>query len=184
MATPTAIEAAIYAWAAVASGAALGAYWANQNAPMAVKPCITLLLTGDTPQGMGAGAENVQRQVGHPGIVKVAQHARFSLSVNAWSNDVLGDNTARRILERVQASLADPSVQTAFIVAGFKVIPNNDSVNDLSAMLETRGESRAQFDVEFSKVTARTQDRGTIETVHATVTITNGAGKSLPAITT
>jgi hypothetical protein len=51
-------------------------------------------------------------------------------------------------------------------------------------MLETRGESRAQFDVEFSKVTARTQDRGTIETVHATVTITNGAGKSLPAITT
>ena len=73
-------------------------------------------------------------------------------------------------------------MQIAFIGAGIKVIPGSGEIADTSALLETRGESRGEFDCEFAVLDKVTDNRGYIETVAAAVHVKDNGGLNLPTI--
>lgn len=178
--TQTTIEAEISAWARSKSGKTV--IWEVQNAPPPQKPYLSLAWDSlDGVIGMGAGMDELQPQT-TAGVVKAAMHRRISLTVKAWSNEVLGSGKATEILKTLRKTLNIQDVQIAFIKAGLKVIPGGGEIQDTSAMLDTRGESRGEFDCEFAVLDTQTENRGYIATVATTVHVKDNGGLNLPNI--
>ena len=178
--TQTTPEAAISAWARTNSGKTV--IWEDQGAPPPLKPYLSLAWSSlDGVIGMGAGMDELQPQT-TAGVVKIAKHRRILVSVKAWSNEVIGSGKATEVLETLRGTLNTQAVQIAFIKAGLKVIPSGGEIQDTSAMLTTRGESRGEFDCEFAVLKTATDNRGYIETVAATVHVKEDGGLNLPTI--
>lgn len=146
----TTIMQALYDWATLQTGHPV--VWLYQNGPKPAKPFITLNITG--PQRTAARDDF---RVESGGIDQVLEGQRkFNISVNAYAEDD-GDHIS--IADDLATSLQLPSVYELLYTKkiGIGEIRN---VIDLSQLLDTKYERRAQFDFDIfvaSNVIATTE---------------------------
>ena len=136
------IQNALWAWAAgvvAAAGLADKVIWANQDGTRPQSRHVQLSLAGPMIPGASdslaptAGADQVFEQRGL---------RTFLVSVNAYAP---ADPGAIALTARLQASLFNPTLRLPLENAHIGIGKVSD-VRDLSAFLETRWESRMQFD--------------------------------------
>lgn len=142
--------------------------WADQAspAPMPAKPFAVLnLTTRDEQQGLQGRDES--EITATAGTLAYHAHRRHHLSVNVYSNTTHGANHACALLSALSRELRKESRQIALRTAGCKAWPTS-IVSDLSTMLDTRGESRAQCDVTIATLDGYTEAVGWIQTVPLT----------------
>lgn len=163
------VEKSLCAWVAGQLPAGAKCILANQNAPQPQKPYATVLITPTTnPTTIyGSGMDERRLSETAPGVVRYQKFRQFGVSLNVYSNTMVGNNKATALLEQVVESLALQSVVNAFRKdAHIAPLPVDSTVRDLSALLETRGESRAQVDLTFNYTTSLTEDLGYFTTVN------------------
>lgn len=138
------------------------AYSANP-ASMPAKPFAVLnLTTRDVQQGLKGRDESGNTST--PGTQFYAHHRRHTVSVNVYSNTTWGADHAAALLANLSRELRKDSRQLALRQAGCKVWPVG-TVADLTTMLDTRGESRAQCDLTVATLDSSTEAVGWIQTV-------------------
>ena len=164
------IQNSIATWAKTYSG--ITTIWVEQNAPQPLKPYITLNLSSrDVAQGMGVGMDERSVSSASPGVITTALHRRFTLSINCYSNSTIGDTHAAAYIQKLVTTLDGELLRLSLWRDGLKAIPQASGINDLSAMLETRAESRAQIDIDWATLDAVTENVSWIQTVTDTVTV-------------
>lgn len=137
--------------------------WVNPVAPMPAKPFAMLALTQrDMPQGL-PGRDEVNATA-TAGTVKYSFHRRHMLSVNVYSNTTFGDGHATALLAQLSREIRKDARTAALFTAGVK-LGTIGQVQDLSALLDTRAESRAQVDITIGTLDNSTEAVGWIETV-------------------
>lgn len=161
----TEVGKAICAWLATATG--YPCIMANQSAPQPQKPYLTAYLrTRDEPGGAKGAGMDETRPTATPGVFKYAKFRSLGVQVQCYSNAVTGDLHACAILETGIESLSLEAVKNKLRKdAKLAVKPVNSPVHDLSALLETRGESRAMCEVSFNVVSRLSENIGWIEHV-------------------
>lgn len=158
------VQDAIYdaAKAAMPTCNVIWAFGANPAA-MPAKPFAVLnLTTRDVQQGL-QGRDEVSNTT-TAGTVVYSHHRRHVVSVNVYSNSTWGTDHAVALLSALSRELRKDSRQLALRQAGCKVWPDG-TVQDLTAMLDTRGESRAQCDLHVATLDGTTEAVGWIQTV-------------------
>lgn len=162
------VEKSLCTWVAGQLPAGAKCILANQNAPQPQKPYAMILITPTTdPTSIyGSGMDERRLSESAPGVVKYVKFRQFGVSLNVYSNTMTGNNRATALLEQVVESLALQSVvNTLRKDAHIAPLPVQSAGRDLSALLETRGESRAQVDLTFNYVTSLSEDLGYFTTV-------------------
>ena len=137
--------------------------YAASPAPMAAKPFAMLNVTTREIEPGQPGRDEVQLTSDAAGVVKHAYHRRHTVSVNVYSNSTAGDTHAAALLANLTRELQTDSRRAALKAAGCKAWQNG-GINDLTAMLDTRGESRAQCDLTVATLYGTTETTGWIET--------------------
>lgn len=162
----TEVGKAVCAWLATATG--YPCILANQNGPQPVKPYLTAYLrTPDSPGGAKGAGMDETRPTATAGVFKHTKFRGQTWQIQCYSNAVVGDLHACAILETGIESLSLESVKNALCKNGhLAVVPVNTPVHDLSALLETRGESRAMCEVNFNVVSRLSENIGWIEQVN------------------
>jgi hypothetical protein len=165
----TNLQNAVYA---AVNGAVAGVtvVWAPQAGtfPMPAKPFVTLrLISTDNAQGAVSGTMDELRSTADPLVWQFVHQRRHVLSVNAYSNATQQDGSAFDILSKINRRLQLASVQAALLAAGLRLWQTS-AVRDLSAMLDTRGEGRAQCDYALATQDTTADAIGYIETVDLT----------------
>lgn len=161
------VQDALYdaAKAAMPACAVIWAYSADPAA-MPAKPFAVLnLTTRDTEQGQSGRDESIVTAT--PGTIAYSHHRRHGVSVNVYSDVTHGANAAAALLSALSRELRKESRQLALRTAGCKAWPDG-AIRDLSAMLDTRGESRAQCDLIVATLDTTSEAVGWIETVPLT----------------
>jgi len=166
MGTWTTIENALYAWSSGQLG--IPVHWANQDVPEQDRPMATLNVRS---RAIPFAATDEQRYTATKGVFDLVQRRKLILSVNVYCSDVTGDGHALARIEALQKSVGLEAVKAAFSAAGLAVVEARGPV-DLTAVLTSRFESRAQMDVVFGYVTTTQEDLGYIETSDADGTLT------------
>jgi len=134
--------------------------------PIPAKPFAALNFTlREVAPGL-QGSDEVQ-STSTSGTVVYAHHRRHTLSVNVFSNTAYGANHATVLLGNLARELRKDSRILALRQAGCKAWPVGP-VQDLTALLDTRAESRAQCDVIVATLDSSTETPGWIETVDLT----------------
>lgn len=134
--------------------------------PMPAKPFVALnITTRDIAPGL-QGSDETQNTT-TAGTVSFAHHRRHVLSVNVYSNTAYGAGHATVLLSALKRELRKDSRILALRQAGCKAWPQGP-VQDLTALLDTRAESRAQCDVVVATLESSTEAVGWIETVDLT----------------
>ena len=139
--------------------------WADAASPAAMpaKPFAVLnLTTRDEQQGLQGRDESSVTTTA--GTLAYHAHRRHHLSVNVYSNTTHGANHACALLSALSRELRKESRQLALRTAGCKTWPTS-IVSDLTTMLDTRGESRAQCDLTIATLDGYTEAVGWIQTV-------------------
>jgi hypothetical protein len=157
------VETTLCDWVASQLPAGAPCILANQNAPQPQKPYATILITPttDPTSAQGAGMDERRLSAVAPGVVRYQKFRQFGVSLNVYSNVMTGNTKATALLEQVVESLALQSVCNTFRAnARITCLPVNAAINDVSALLETRGESRAQIDLSFNYVSSLSEDLG------------------------
>lgn len=134
--------------------------------PMPAKPFATLNLTKREIAPGQQGSDEVQNTT-TAGTVAYSHHRRHTLSVNVYSNTAYGANHAVALLANLSRELRKDSRILALRQAGCKAW-SKGPVQDLTALLDTRAESRAQCDVIVATLDSTTETTGWIETVALT----------------
>ena len=144
-----------------------------QNAPQPQKPYFDVTLrTRDNPGPVAGAGLDEMRPTPVPGVVSWTKFRTLTVQVNCYSNSVTGDTHAAAIMTEAIESLALQSVQYALQNdAHLRVLPVQSPVNDISALLDTRGESRAVVEVTFNVVSALAENVSWIETLNDTLTV-------------
>lgn len=172
-------QPAIFDAVKTALGSGVVVIWAYQGAePMPPKPFCTLNLTSrDVGQGsLGTGAYDEAQPVGDvDGTWNYAHYRQHTLSLQVYSNTAIGDGHASAILAAVVRALRKEAVLQPLRVAGIKVT-RAGSVQDLSALLDTRAESRASLDLTLATLDTDAEVIGTIATVETTIHATAAQG--------
>ena len=137
--------------------------FAASPAPMPAKPFAVLNITTREIEPGQPGRDEVQLTSDATGVVKHSFHRRHVMSVNVYSNTTAGTNHAAALLANLTRELQTDLRRAALKAAGCKAWQTG-SVNDLTAMLDTRGESRAQCDVTVATLYGTTETTGWIET--------------------
>lgn len=147
-------------------------YWefatSNNGAqfPIPAKPFCALNMTSrDIAPGL-QGSDEVQNTT-TAGTVSYSHHRRHVLSVNVYSNTAYGANHAVALLGALKRELRKDSRILALRQAGCKAWPSGP-IQDLTALLDTRAESRAQCEVLVATLESSTEATGWIETVDLT----------------
>ena len=162
--------------AAVGSGVTV--FWGDLGAqPMPVKPCIMLTWTSRDIGGgsLGRGAHDELQAMATAGTYKRAHHRQHVLGLDLYSNSVYGDDHACSKMGLVLRALQTEAVLQPLRLAGIKLL-SADTIQDLSALLDTRAESRAHLDLRLSTVDATSEAIGWIETAEVTATVTAPEG--------
>lgn len=161
------VEKSLCAWVATASG--YPCILANQNAPQPQKPYSVILISpvANPATTMGSGMDE-RRVNATTGVVRYMKFREFGVSINTYGNTMTGNSKASALLETVVESLALQSVVNALRTdAHIEPMPVDSPVRDLSALLETRGESRAQCDVRFNMVSSLSENLGYFDHINA-----------------
>jgi len=161
------VQAGLFDAVKGAVGSGVNVVWAmsNPSAPMVAKPCVVLNLTARDRANGSLGQSFDERQPTTPnGSYKYAHHRQHTLSVNVYSDITIGDNAAAAIGGAIGRYLRLESTVLALRVAGCKVWQTTQFA-DLSALLDTRAESRAQCDLQVVTLDTTTEAIGWVETV-------------------
>lgn len=167
----TAAENAIEAWFRTGSGIGNGkVVWANQAMPQVAMPYATLRISG--VRKLGTTDEETQAYDGDadPGqeITTTIKGVReITVSCQVFAAPVTGSGTAREFAAAAQLALELPTVRFALNQAGLS-ISGVGAVQDISALFETKFQSRASLDVTMYLVDAISEQTGYIETVNTT----------------
>lgn len=166
----TSLQTAIKAAFDSAAIAGVTVYWGPQPAtvPMPAKPCVMLHLTStDLAQGAVSGTMDelraTQTTVSDNTFLWVHQR-RHVLSVNVYSNNTQLADSAFDLLGKLNRHLQKSTTQAALLAAGLRLWQTS-AVRDLSVMLDTRGEGRAQCDYALATQDTTADAIGWIETV-------------------
>lgn len=161
----TSIEDVLHAWLVRGTGlSAERVLWAEQLPPRLTRPFATLKLGALTRTG---GADELRESTdldapdGEEIEFTAVGQRLLVVSCQAFTQDITGGAAARALLARAQAALALPSVTEAFAGAGLVVV-NEGGINDLTALLDTQFEGRAQMDVTFALAGSVTERTGYI----------------------
>jgi hypothetical protein len=166
----TTLENALHAWIVAATGlAADRVIWSHQGVPERPAPYVTLKILDLS-------------SVGHDGLVQsydggapAGQEITFTLegrrhltvSVQAFSDAATGATSAHAILSKARTALSLPGVHAALLAGGLAAF-NEGGITDLSAIRETRWQSRAAMQVRFHCVDSAAEKTTWIETVEVT----------------
>ena len=143
--------------------------WANQNAPRPSTNYITLLIGSFTRIGWDEIGEpddtETPGEIGGATIIK--GNREFTLSIQAFGSGALQE------LINIQSKLEMPSVRTAFTAGNGIAIIDAQNVNDLTGLMDSDFEERANLDVKCRIVSPfdavaealATEDEGIIKTV-------------------
>lgn len=142
--------------------------WARQNAPQPARPYATLQVIAG-PLRLGAlDEENDVYQAGNAAGEEIEQtfkgQREFTLSCQVFADTTADAGTAYDYLSRAMSGLSLPSAQSLFVNVGLAVVSAN-GIQDLSALLETKWQSRAQMDVRFRIADSVVEKTGYIATV-------------------
>lgn len=149
-----------------AVGSSVAVAWAmsNPSAPMPAKPCAILRLTSRDRAGGSLGQSFDDRQpTAVNGTFVYASHRQHTLSVQVYSSTTIGDLAAGAIIGAIGRYLRLESTVLALRQAGCKLWQAAPA-QDLSALLDTRAESRAQCDVTIATLDTTSEAVGWIET--------------------
>lgn len=151
----TVCENALHAWLVSATGLdAAKVVWANQDGPEPTGAFVTLKVLAFTPApGLDALVQTYDAggAAGADLILAVDARRQLSVSVQAFSPAVTGPTSARALLAKAQAALALPGVRSGFSAARLASF-NASGITDVSAVRETKWQSRASMEVRFHAV--------------------------------
>lgn len=145
-------ENAIRAWIKSGSGFVdANVYFNDQKIERPNVPHVTIRL-GD-PVTLGAvdaviATFDEDRPVGEEFEHRVDGQRQLSASIQIWRGKTTGAGTAMSIAHQLQLAIRLPSINTALNVAGLGVL-DVGTVRNLSGLLDSDFEGRAQFDVVF-----------------------------------
>jgi hypothetical protein len=142
--------------------------WAEQNAPRPQGEFVTLKIISG-PIKIGRDESRISETI--PGQLDIIGHRSFIVSINSYGGDALV------LLLKLQDSLSLLSVRDPLSTAGLTV---NDvgNVRDVTAVVDTRFERRANLEVTFSYVTTYDENPGYIEKVSVAENYLDGDGSS------
>lgn len=163
----TTVENAIHAWISAATGLATDrVLWRDQSMPQPSGSYVTLKILALTAVGHD-GLTHTFDPNAEPGkeiTFATEGRRRLALSVQAYSDALTGEGSAAALLAKVQDSLGLPTTREALNAAKLGAF-NAGAITDLSALRETRFQSRAAMTVEFHTVASATASTTYIETV-------------------
>lgn len=137
------------------------------NVPRPKPPYLSVnIVTPITKVGSRDSVENISNS-----SFNIGGQRRFTLGVKSYVDPK--DQSffdAQDLLIKLQDSLEDPTKRLPLTEAGLAVFFAND-ILDVTELLETGFEPRAQLDVEMGIASNRTTDLGAIETVKITPTV-------------
>lgn len=163
------VRDAIQAWAvAVLAGLSSPSQrvtWQFGMGDIPAKPYVSLNLIGPVQVGQAEERQGAYDQAGHS-TDQVYSVDTFTVSVNCIDDPTHGGQFMQ-IAQNLKASLSLPQYYEPLLAAGISVLEVM-GVQDLSDMLETKPERRAQFDFRIEAGSAAATDLGQISTVHIT----------------
>jgi hypothetical protein len=168
-------RAALRAWFLPATGLAdAKVIWANQNGPRPLPPFATI---NPRVAIRRLGVYDEERlDPDAPGQIDRVGQRKLTISCNAYGPGAID------LLERAQEALDTNAARAAFASAGLAVSDRGE-VRDLTKLLETQYEERAQLDVVFALATASSEDAGYIESAEITATLLNPDGTTAATFT-
>jgi hypothetical protein len=158
-----AFENALHAWVAGAAG--VEAIWSSQNAPAPALPYLTLRLVGPVRLGdQLASRTNLANPAGQEIERTLTEHEEWTLSVHAFASPATGASAARALLQAAALKMQLPSQRDALSASGLALVEVGDT-SDLTALVGSQHESRAQMDVRLRTVDQATEKTGYIAKV-------------------
>ena len=128
----------------------------DQTAPQPPKPYATIRLLTVTKLGL---SDELLPTISSGGVQTIKAQRTAAFQIQFFGEDAL------QFAEDAKASLQKPSVlEDLFYAKGLAVI-DDATVTNITALLETEFEDRAQLDVVFGYASTDTDDVGLIETV-------------------
>lgn len=153
----------------------------TQNAPRPCKPYFTMKMTGPAGKSGDDSAEQIKDNLGVPTTVwNRGGQRKLSVDFNCYGTT---HEEAYNLLTLWQGALELETVQAALYASGIAVWLNG-SVNDLSQLLNTAFEGRAQMQVDFGIASNLTEDLSSIDTVNVSGTVTDGASVNEAVVVT
>lgn len=163
-----AIEDALQAWAVRASGLpAASVRWADQDATRPQPPFVELRLDhegGGAPVPEQQTIDNPTPSAGQEILINTITHEDLTLTVHAFTAPTVGANSARALASRMKAQIASETEIGIFDDAGIAIVETGP-VQNLTAVLETKSEGRAVFDVRLRVADGFTEATTYVETV-------------------
>ena len=139
------------------------------NVPRPKRPYFAILLT--TPIQKGGARDHIQHQAGSDTIFEIGGQRRFTVSISVI-DEMKNKNffTVQNACQQLMDSLEDVNRRAPLTAAGLSVWFSTE-ILDVTELLETGYEPRAQFDLEMGIASNRTADLGAIEKVKVQGTI-------------
>lgn len=172
------VEDAFRAWVKTATGLAdNNIFFADQKVERPTSTYVTIRVGSVVPLGAVDPVTITEVEDPDPGeeiqiSVDGIREVTVSIQVFGPAVSTTATATAMYIANKIQTSLRLPSVQDALDAAGISVF-DIGSVNNLTQLLGTAFDGRAQFDVRCYIVFSATQLETYIETAEVTDTVTD-----------
>ena len=169
----SAVQLALFDAVKSCLGSGVNVYWASLGAePMAAKPVALLQVTSQdvAAQYLGGGAFDELRQTDDPDVPAITSFRRHTLSVMVYSNVMVGTGSARALVQTISRGLQTDPIAVPLLKAGVAVV-HVEPAQDLTALLDTRGESRAALDLWFVTVDQTADATRYIATADVAVTV-------------
>lgn len=163
-----AVEAAIATWVNAATG--LFVIWTGQNNPRPSDDFAQLkLLDLPLPPGQPelVSSYNPAAPSGQEIEFDWRVHGDFTVSINFFSAAVIGNTAARAVATAARNSMWLESNRAALAAVAVAVVEIG-TVRNLTALIDTRYEGRAQLDVRFRACDGASETTGYIATVNVT----------------
>lgn len=167
----TSLQTAIKAAIDSAGITGLTTYWRYSlgDLPIPAKPyCVLQLTTTDlAPGALSATFDEFRPVAGSPTNFNLVHQRRHTLSLQVYTNTTQLADSAFDIVGRINRHLAKQSTQAALLAASIRMWQTSQ-VRDLSAVLDTRDEGRAQCDYALATQDTTADNIGNILTVDLT----------------
>jgi hypothetical protein len=162
----TAIKAAVDG--AGVTGLSVGWRFTLGPDPLPAKPfCMLQLIQVDQAINSQGGTYDELRSGAQATDFNLVHQRRHMLSVQVYTNTTQGDGSAFDALTKINRHLGKQSTQAALLAASIRMWQTS-GVRDLSAVLDTRDEGRAQCDYMLATQDTTADNIGNIATVDLT----------------
>lgn len=170
----TTTRAALHAWMVAGTGLPAGrVIWANQAAPRPQTPFAEI---NPRMSIRRLGAYDEERPTATPGTIARVTHLRLGVSCHLYGAGAMD------LMERAREYLDTHAARALFEPAGLSVLDRGE-VRDITKLLETQYEERAQLDLVIGLATTATEDVGFIQTVDLTTTVRSPDGSTAAIVT-